>query len=110
MKNTNAAGGGFKIVRRASLSTKNTVLFYALAVLVAFLIGGILLCCLKINPFEFYKEMLTIGMLDNVFAYKSIEGFIKLFVPLLITSLALSLAFKMRFWDVGGEGQFIVGV
>ena len=37
------------------------------------------------------------------------EGLLKLFVPLLITSLALALAFKMRFWNIGGEGEFIAG-
>ena len=27
----------------------------------------------------------------------------------MLTSVALSLAFKMRFWNIGGEGQFILG-
>lgn len=109
MSNTNSSR--FRIVKRMQqLPAKKAFLYYVIAVLVAMFIGAILLMCLKINPLLFYKEVLTLGMLDNVFAYKQIEGFIKLFVPLLITSLALSLAFKMRFWNVGGEGQFIVGV
>jgi len=108
MSNTNSSR--FRIVKRMQLPARKAFLYYTAAVLVAMCIGAILLMCLKINPLVFYKEVLTLGMLDNVFAYKQIEGFIKLFVPLLITSLALSLAFKMRFWNVGGEGQFIVGV
>ena len=28
---------------------------------------------------------------------------------LLITSLGLTMAFKMRFWNIGGEGQILVG-
>lgn len=108
MSNTN--NSRFRIVKRMQMPAKKAFLYYAAAVLAAMCIGAILLMCLKINPFLFYKEVLTLGMLDNVFAYKQVEGFIKLFVPLLITSLALSLAFKMRFWNVGGEGQFIVGV
>ena len=108
MSNTNSSK--FRIVKRMQLPARKAFLYYTVAVLAAMCIGAILLMCLKINPFVFYKEVLTLGMLDNVFAYKQIEGFIKLFVPLLITSLALSLAFKMRFWNVGGEGQFIVGV
>lgn len=103
-------GSAFHVVRRAQVSTKCTVIYYAAAIFAAMCIGGILLACLKINPFSFYREVLTIGILDNAFPYKNIEGFIKLFVPLLITSLALSLAFRMRFWNVGGEGQFIMGV
>ena len=110
MKSNNKSGASLRIVRRTPLNGKKSFVYYVVAVLTALLIGGILLLCLKINPFEFYKEMITIGMLDNIFAYKNVEGFIKLFVPLLIVSLALSLAFKMKFWNVGGEGQFIVGV
>ena len=30
-------------------------------------------------------------------------------MPLALTALGLSLAFKMRFWNIGGEGQFIMG-
>ncbi len=110
MKSNNTTGAGFRVVRRSPLSSKKSFVYYVAAVFAALVIGGILLLFLKINPFEFYKEMLTVGMLDNIFAYKNVEGFIKLFIPLLIVSLALSLAFKMKFWNVGGEGQFIVGV
>ena len=53
--------------------------------------------------------MFTLGTIDNKFAYLQYENYIKEFVPLLITSLALSLAFKMKFWNIGGEGQFILG-
>jgi len=34
---------------------------------------------------------------------------LKVFCPLLITSLALALAFKMKFWNIGGEGEFLMG-
>jgi simple sugar transport system permease protein len=30
-------------------------------------------------------------------------------VPLLITSLGILVAFKMKFWNIGGEGQIIMG-
>ena len=53
--------------------------------------------------------MFTMGMVDNRIAYKTVENYIKAFVPLLITAVALSLSFKIRFWNIGGEGQFIVG-
>ena len=36
-------------------------------------------------------------------------NYIKEFLPLALTSVALSLAFKMRFWNIGGEGQFTLG-
>lgn len=100
---------GLHLVRKTNVALWRRITCYLIGVIVALGIGAIFLSCLGINCFDYYKDMFTIGMIDNVYAYKSIEGLIKLFVPLLITSLALALAFKMRFWNIGGEGQFITG-
>jgi simple sugar transport system permease protein len=53
--------------------------------------------------------MFTMGMVENRIAYKTFMNYLRDFVPLALTSVALSLAFKMRFWNIGGEGQFIIG-
>lgn len=106
MHKRNAA---FRIVKRSEYSVQRMILYYIIAILLAFGIGGILLAALKVDVIRFYKEMLTIGMLDNAYPYRSVEGLIKVFVPLVLVSLALSLAYRMKFWNVGGEGQFIVG-
>lgn len=98
-----------RIVKRDKIHPLLKVLFYTVAILAALAVGGILLVAIGVNPLILYKDMFTIGMLGSRFAYKSIEGLITVFVPLLITSLALSLSFKMRFWNIGGEGQFIIG-
>ncbi|MFQ7549108.1 MAG: ABC transporter permease subunit [Blautia marasmi] len=37
------------------------------------------------------------------------QATIKVMVPLLIPALGLTLAFKMRFWNIGAEGQIIMG-
>ncbi len=34
---------------------------------------------------------------------------VKVMIPLLVTSLGVTLAFKMKFWNIGGEGQIIFG-
>ena len=99
----------FRVVKRDDHSPLRLLGFYVAAVLLALLIGTVLLTILGVPAGEYYKDMFTLGMIDNKYAYKQVEGFIKLFVPLLLTSLALSLAFKMRFWNIGGEGQFIMG-
>jgi len=39
----------------------------------------------------------------------NIEGYIELLIPMLIVSLGLALAFRIKFWNIGGEGQFIFG-
>ena len=98
-----------RLVKRDGLSLGKLILVYACAIIAAMLVGCILLASLGVNPFEFYKKMLTIGVVGNAFPYKCFEGYIKVFTPLLIVSVALALAFRMKFWNVGGEGQFIVG-
>lgn len=98
-----------RVVKRDRIHPLLKVGFYVLAILLALTVGGILLFAIGVNPLVLYKDMFTIGMLGSRFAYKSMEGLLTVFIPLLITSLALALSFKMRFWNIGGEGQFIIG-
>ena len=99
----------FRVVKREGGSPMRRAASYLAAILVALLIGTILLTVLGVPAGEYYRSMITMGILDSRYPFKQVEGFVRLFVPLLLTSLALSLAFKMRFWNIGGEGQFIMG-
>ncbi len=83
--------------------------FYLAAVVIALLLGAVLLISLGVNPVAYYTRMFTMGTVGNKIAYKVFTNYLKDFVPLALTSVALSLAFKMRFWNIGGEGQFILG-
>lgn len=97
------------IVKRDQCPLWEKCCLYAGAVLLALLMGSFLLLAQGANPLEYYIEMFTIGTIDNPIAYKSVMNYLKDFVPLTLTAVALSLAFKMRFWNIGGEGQFIMG-
>ena len=94
----------YHLVRRPVQSLGRLLIYYLIGIVISMGIGAVLLWSLGINPFEYYGRMLTIGMIGNKYAYKNIEGLLKILVPLLITSLALGLSFKMRFWNIGGEG------
>lgn len=98
-----------RVSKRANVNKWQTVGMYVGAIVFSLLIGAILIASVGVNPFSFYTKMLTIGTIGNKFAYKNVENLIVVFVPLLLTSLGLSLSFKMRFWNIGGEGQFIIG-
>ena len=100
---------GFHIVKRDSCPLWKKALFYLAAVVASLVIGAILLLAMGVNPFAYYGRMFTMGMVGNKIAYKAFENYLNVFVPLALTSVALSLAFKMRFWNIGGEGQFIIG-
>ena len=99
----------FHVVKREQAGPGQQVLAYVAAVALALAVGAVLLKVQGVEPLTFYRQMLTMGIPGSRYPWRAVENFIKLFVPLLIVSLALSLAFKMRFWNIGGEGQFIMG-
>ncbi|MFI3238653.1 MAG: ABC transporter permease [Lachnospiraceae bacterium] len=99
----------FRMVKREGVHFTHIALSYLFAIIIAIIIGGVLLSIQNVNPIDYYRDMFSLGLVGNKFAYKQVEAFIKIFTPLLLTSVALSLAFKMRFWNIGGEGQFIMG-
>ena len=100
---------GFHIVKRENCPLWKKLCFYAAAVVLALGLGAALLIGLGVDPVAYYTRMFTMGTVGNRIAYKVYINYLKDFVPLALTSVALSLAFKMRFWNIGGEGQFIFG-
>ncbi|MBE6588003.1 MAG: ABC transporter permease [Ruminococcaceae bacterium] len=100
---------GFHFVKRDNCPLWKRCLFYLIAVVAALGIGALVLLSIGVDPFEYYYQMFTMGTVNNRIAYKTFMNYFKELVPLVLTSVALSLAFKMRFWNIGGEGQFIVG-
>ena len=100
---------GLHIVKRENCPLWKKALFYVAAIIIALLIGGLILLAIGVDPVAYYTRMFTMGTVGNRIAYKTYINYLKDFVPLVLTSVALSLAFKMRFWNIGGEGQFIMG-
>ena len=100
---------GFHIVKRDNCPLWKKCCFYLAAVAIALLLGAVLLISLGVDPVAYYTRMFTMGTIGNKIAYKVWINYLKEFVPLALVSVALSLAFKMRFWNIGGEGQFILG-
>mgnify|MGYP005760037705 CR=1 FL=1 len=99
----------FHIVKRDACPLWKRLAFYAGAVVIALILGAIVLMAIGVDPVDYYWRMCTMGMVGNRIAYRVFENYLKEFVPLVITAVALSLAFRMRFWNIGGEGQFILG-
>ena len=99
----------FHIVKRDNCPLWKKCCLYLGAVVLALALGAVLLSSLGVDPVAYYTRMFTMGTIGNKIAYKVWINYLKEFVPLALTSVALSLAFKMRFWNIGGEGQFILG-
>ena len=100
---------GIHIVKRDNCPVWKKCCLYVGAVVLALVLGAVLLITLGVDPIAYYTRMFTMGTIGNRIAYKIWINYLKEFVPLALVSVALSLAFKMRFWNIGGEGQFIFG-
>jgi simple sugar transport system permease protein len=72
---------------------------------VALLIGAIILAIAGGNPFAVYAHIAraSFGSL-GVFSDTLVKA-----TPLIIVGLACAVAFRMRLWNIGAEGQFYLG-
>ena len=94
-----------RMVKRTSLSPAKAWAIRGIALLCAILAGGLLILRLGHNPLEVYPSMV-----QGAFGGKiSLQETVKLTIPLLITGIGISLAFRMRFWNIGAEGQILAG-
>lgn len=94
-----------RIVKRAE-KTRRQILFLRLqTVLLSLVAGGIFILCLGYNPFEIYGTILSGAFRSKM----AIQATAKYAIPLTISSLGVTLAFKMKFWNIGAEGQIIAG-
>ena len=96
------------IVKRdqGTLTWKFKLLVRALAIAAAFLLCGVLIMLMSgANPFAAYGSMWS-----GVFGDKDrIWTMLKDTAMLLCVALAVTPAFKMKFWNIGAEGQVLVG-
>lgn len=75
------------------------------SVAAALLLGAVFLWATGSNPWTVYTEMLDT-------AFGSSRGFSETLVsatPLILTGVAAAIAFKMLVWNIGGEGQLLIG-
>ena len=90
---------------RPEMSRSKTIVYQLLPILFGLMTGGIFLLCMGHNPFSVYGTLVQ-GALGSVSMQKET---IKMMIPLCVTALGITLAFKMRFWNIGAEGQICVG-
>ncbi|MGI6230125.1 MAG: ABC transporter permease [Tractidigestivibacter sp.] len=76
-----------------------------IAILISFVIGGIIILFLGKNPIQGYALLFS-GSLGS--AQKIASSLISA-CPLIFTSLAATFAYKCGVFNLGGEGQFIMG-
>ena len=96
----------FHIAKRAHISGGKAWLIRIGAVLAALIICAVVTMLLTAeNPFSVYATMFEGAFGTERKIWKLLQNL----AMLLCVSLALTPAFKMRFWNIGGEGQVLIG-
>ena len=83
------------------------------SLLLALVFGAVLLALAGANPWQTYRAMLegAFGTPEQWQAgdfYALTETLVKA-TPLMLCGLAVSIAFRMLFWNIGAEGQLVMG-
>ena len=94
-----------RIAQRNTIPQGQAWLIRVCGLLTALITGSVLILALGHNPLAVYSEMI-----DSAFGSRiGFNETVRIAVPLLGSSLAVGLAFKMKFWNIGAEGQILAG-
>lgn len=86
-------------------STLNNLLNSAIPVLLALLVGAIVILSIKENPLTTYWVLVK----KSLFTLKGFSSTLHYAGPMILTGLAIAVTFKANIFNMGVEGQFLVG-
>ena len=95
----------FKIVRKADASPAQERVMRVAAVVAALAASALVLALLGFHPIEVYAKIVEGSLLSG---HRLVSTLNKT-IPLVVLSLGVAIAFKMKFWNIGAEGQFYMG-
>lgn len=95
----------FIVEPRGLASNQVKTLVPVMSVLAALVVGGVFLLLTGESPLAVYAEMIDASFGS---ARDTAETLISA-TPLILTGVAVAIAFKMEVWNIGGEGQFLIG-
>lgn len=108
MNNTNSCEPLFHVIKRGSASSSKgyTVAVRAIAIILGFVLCGVICSIIfKANFFSIFVEMFK-GVFSTP---RKIWTAVKDMCLLLCVGLALVPVFKMKFYNLGGNGQILIG-
>ena len=94
-----------RMAKRDGISSQKAWLIRGIAFLLSLMTGALMILALGHNPLAVYQAMIVGACGSGTVLQETV----KIAVPLLITAIGISFAFKMKFWNIGGEGQILVG-
>ncbi len=95
----------FKIERRPVASGFIVFLVSLIAIFAALVVAGIFFRIYGVSPIRAYQQILR-GSLGNSFG---LAETVRRAIPLLLCGVGLTIAFRALFWNIGAEGQLLMG-
>lgn len=95
----------FKINKRSDLPRNKAILIRILSVLLSIVFAGLVIAVLGYNPITILTSIVKGAVGTKI----RLQQTALRAIPLIITSLGILIAFKMKFWNIGGEGQIMMG-
>jgi simple sugar transport system permease protein len=83
----------------------NSVKFPLLAIFLAFLIGSVFILLTGNSPFVAYYALIS----GSLFGMNRVGETLLKMTPLIFTGLSIAFAFRCGLFNIGAEGQFIIG-
>ena len=94
-----------RLIKRGNVSKRERILVYVLSILAALITSGLFVFLMGHSPFQVFQSMI-LGAFGSRLRF---QDTMIIAVPLIITSIGIMIAFKMKFWNIGGEGQILIG-
>jgi ABC-type uncharacterized transport system permease subunit len=92
-------------VKGRALRLGEAALIAAVPIVLALIVNGILLAVLGRDPFSFYADMFDRGLIQ----WQGFQESIIRSAPLLLIAAGLIVAFRANLWNLGADGQFLLG-
>ena len=94
-----------KLTKKKSSLADNTILFSLISIVLGLIVGAVALLIAGKDPIQAYS-----AMIEGIFGKpKYIAWVIIRSTPLILTGLSIAFAFKTGLFNIGAEGQFIIG-
>ena len=95
-----------RIIKRQSMPFWQSILVRAIAIILSLIVSAIVINLITdLNPLKVYKSMFDGAFGLELRTWNSIRDM----MLLLCIAIGLAPAFKMKFWNIGAEGQILVG-
>lgn len=94
-----------RITKRAELPRGKEAAIRTMAIVLSLVCAGLVIAILGFNPVSVFQNIVS----GAVGSEMRIQQTVLKAVPLVITSMGILVAFKMKFWNIGGEGQIMMG-